>query len=76
MNNFSRITHDADIMGGKACIQGTRVTVGMIITQISEGKDFSVLLEEYPYLSQEDIYEALRYSAWLVNSREMDIATA
>ena len=76
MNNFPRITHNANIMGGKACIQGTRVTVGMIITQISEGKDFSTLLEEYPYISQEDIFEALRYSAWLVNSREMEIATA
>ena len=76
MSNFPRITHNIDIMGGKPCIQGTRVTVGMIITQISEGKDFSTLLEEYPYLSQEDIVEALRYSAWLVNSREMDIATA
>ena len=76
MNEFSRITHNADIMGGKACIKGTRVTVGMIITQISEGKDFSVILEEYPYLSQEDISEALKYSAWLVNSREMDIGKA
>ena len=76
MSNLPRITHNADIMGGKACIQGTRVTVGMIITQISEGKDSSALLEEYPYLSQDDIYEALKYSAWLVNSREMDIATS
>ena len=76
MNNFPRITHNADIMGGKACIKGTRVTVGMIITQVSEGKEFSVLLDEYPYLTQEDISEALKYSAWLVNSREMDIATA
>jgi len=63
-------------MGGKACIKGTRVTVGMIITQISEGKTFAKLLDEYPYLSNEDIAEALRYSAWLVNSREMDIVTA
>ena len=73
MNDFSRISHDIDIMGGKACIKGTRVTVGMIITQISEGKDFLTLLEEYPYLTKEDILEALKYSAWLVNSREMDI---
>jgi uncharacterized protein (DUF433 family) len=63
-------------MGGKACIKGTRVTVGMIITQISEGKDFSALLDEYPYLSMEDITEALRYSAWLLSSMEMDITTA
>ena len=64
MNNFPRISHNANIMGGKACIQGTRVTVGMIITQISEGKEISALLEEYPYLTEEDVFEALRYSAW------------
>ena len=62
MTNFPRITRNPDIMGGKACIKGTRVTVGMIITQINEGKDFASLLDEYPYLSQEDIVEALKYS--------------
>ena len=76
MNNFERISHDINIMGGKACIKGTRVTVGMIITQLSEGKDVATLLDEYPYLSEEDIIEALKYSAWLVNSREMDVVTA
>lgn len=76
MNEFTRISHDINIMGGKACIKGTRVTIGMIITQLSEGKNFSVLLEEYPYLVEDDIVEALRYSAWLVNSRELDVVTA
>ena len=76
MKNFERISHDINIMGGKACIKGTRVTVGMIITQLSEGKDIALLLEEYPYLSEDDVTAALKYSAWLVNSREMDIATA
>ena len=76
MLQFPRISHDINIMGGKACITGTRVTVGMIITQLSEGKDIKTLLDEYPYLTQEDISAALMYSAWLVNSREMDIASA
>ena len=76
MNQFTRISHNPGIMGGKACIKGTRVTVGMIITQISEGKSFATLLEEYPYLSNEDIIEALKYSAWFMNAIEMDIETA
>ena len=76
MNDFKRICHDINIMGGKACIKGTRVTVGMIITQLSEGKNVAALLDEYPYLSEEDISEALKYSAWLVNSREMNVLTA
>ena len=76
MEQFTRISHDINIMGGKACIKGTRVTVGMIITQLSEGKDTSSLLDEYPYLTKGDISEALKYSAWLVNSSEMDVVTA
>jgi len=75
MEQFPRISHKLDIMGGKACIIGTRVTVSMIVTQISEGKPFSVLLNEYPYLTADDITEALRYSAWMVDSKELDIAT-
>ncbi|MCL1787507.1 MAG: DUF433 domain-containing protein [Defluviitaleaceae bacterium] len=76
MEQFPRIGHDPEVMGGKACIKGTRVTVGMIMTLLSEGQTFAALLDEYPYLSGEDIAEALRYSAWLVNSREMDIIPA
>ena len=66
MERFARINHDINIMGGKACIKGTRVTVGMILTQISEGKTPDKLLEEYPYLSREDITEALKYAVWTV----------
>ena len=76
MARFPRISHDMSIMGGKACIKGTRVTVGMIVTQLSEGKSPETLLDEYPYLTVEDVFEALRYSAWLVNSREMDVLSA
>jgi uncharacterized protein (DUF433 family) len=65
-----------DIMGGKACIKGTRVTVGMIVTQISEGKSTDELLSEYPYLSSDDISQALKYAAWAVDAREAVIVSA
>ena len=63
MTQFPRISHDIDIMGGKACIAGTRITVGMILTQISEGVTPRELLAEYPHLTEEDIAEALKYAA-------------
>ena len=53
-------------MGGKACITGTRITVGMILMQISEGITILELLVEYPYLTEGDVAEALRYAAWAV----------
>ena len=70
MENFSKISHNVNIMGGKACISGTRITVGMILMQISEGATINELLEEYPALTLEDIAEALRYAAWAVGVKE------
>lgn len=76
MEQFTRISHNIEIMGGKACIKGTRVTVGLVVTQISEGKTISGLLDEYPYLNEEDIAEALKYAAWTVSAREAVIVSA
>jgi len=61
MEKFTRISHDPSIMGGKACITGTRITVGTILMQISEGTSIVELLAEYPHLTMEDIAEALQY---------------
>jgi len=70
MEQFTRISHDINIMGGKACIAGTRITVGMILMQISEGIKTDELLAEYPHLTEDDISEALRYAAWAVGVKE------
>ena len=70
MEQFLRINHDISIMGGKACIAGTRITVGMILMQISEGTTPDELLAEYPHLTEDDIAEALRYAAWAVGTKE------
>ena len=70
MEQFERISHNIGIMGGKACIVGTRITVGMILMQISEGTTIDELLAEYPCLTEDDIAEALRYAAWAVGAKE------
>lgn len=70
MEQFTRIKHDINIMGGKACIVGTRITVGMLLMQISEGTSSEELLIEYPHLTKDDISEALRYAAWAVGAKE------
>jgi uncharacterized protein (DUF433 family) len=76
MEQFTRIRHETGIMGGKACIAGTRITVGTILMQISEGTTPDELLTEYPHLTKEDIAEALRYAAWTVGTREELIVPA
>jgi len=71
MTGFDRITQDAALMGGKPCIRGMRVTVGMIVGQIGAGHTIDELLVDYPYLEREDILQALRYAAWLAEDREV-----
>jgi uncharacterized protein (DUF433 family) len=62
---FERITFDRDIMGGRACIRGMRITVALIVNQIAHGATVAELLEQYPSLEKEDIEQALEYAAWL-----------
>ena len=76
VQQFSRITIDPDIMGGKPCIRGMRVTVGMIVGQVGAGRSVDEILAEYPYLEREDVLQALRYAAWLAEEREVILATA
>ena len=74
MTSFSRITQNPAVMGGKTCIRGKRVTVGMIVGQIAAGASIDELLADYPYLEREDVFEALRYAAWRAEEREVELA--
>jgi uncharacterized protein (DUF433 family) len=76
MQELERITHNPMVMGGKACIRGMRVTVGMVVRQIAAGATPEVLLVEYPYLEREDIAQALRYAAWLSEERELPLSAS
>jgi len=76
MTRLNRITQQPDITGGKACIRGMRVTVGMVVGQIGAGHSFDEILAEYPYLEREDIMQALRYAAWRSEEREVVLANA
>jgi len=76
MEPFNRITLHPGVMGGKACIRGMRVTVGMIVGQIGAGLSIAEVLADYPYLEKEDILQALRYAAWRTEEREIALAEA
>ncbi len=76
MAQLDRITQDPGVMGGKPCIRGMRVTVGMIVGQIGAGHTIEEVLAEYPYLEREDILQALRYAAWLAEDREVTLPRA
>ena len=65
MFGFDRITFDPNVMGGKACIRGIRVTVSLIVNLVANGMTTDEIIEAYPYLEPEDIQQALSYVAWL-----------
>lgn len=71
MDRLKRITFDPNVMGGKPCIRGMRVTVGMIIGLIAAGHSQKEILKLYPYIEPGDINEALTYAAWRVE--EIDV---
>ncbi len=75
MDQFTRITQQPEVMGGKACIRGMRVTVGMVVSQIGSGHSVEQVLGDYPYLERDDIMQALRYAAWRTEEREVMLAT-
>ena len=73
MEPLTRITIDPEVMGGKPCIRGIRVTVGTIVGLIATGKTVEDILAEYPYLEREDVLEALSYAAWRAEEKEISM---
>lgn len=63
---FGRITHNPAVMGGKPCIRGLRVTVGMIVGLLASGYSRDRVVQAYPYLEPADLDAALAYAAWVV----------
>jgi uncharacterized protein (DUF433 family) len=48
----------------------------MIVGQVGAGHTIDEIPADYPYLEREDIFQALRYTAWLAEGREMVLASA
>ena len=73
MPAFDRITLDPDVMGGKPCIRGIRITVGTILGLLASGHTDDEILKAYPYLEREDIRAALGYVTWRVEEIEVAV---
>lgn len=69
MQALDCITFDSQIMGGRACIRGMRITVALVLNLLANGMTVSEIMADYPPLDAEDIRQALRYAAWLTEER-------
>lgn len=76
MKDLKRITLDPNVMGGKPCIRGLRMTVGTVIGLLASGFSSEEILKMYPYLEMDDLMEALSYAAWRSEEIEVPLAIA
>ena len=74
MKSLDRITINPEVMGGKACIRGLRVTAGTVVGLMAAGRSATEILQAYPYLEQEDINQSLAYAAWRLEEREVPLS--
>jgi uncharacterized protein (DUF433 family) len=70
---WTRITLNPEVMGGKPCIRGMRVTVGTIVGLMASGHSVPEILKAYPYLEEEDVRQALAYAAWRTQEQEVPL---
>ena len=69
-NLLERITTNPDVMGGQACIRGTRVTAATLVGLVASGASQEQILSGYPWLEADDISAALVYAAWRLQEHE------
>ena len=72
---FTRITVNANQMGGVPCLRGLRIPVATVVGLVAEGQNERQILDAYPDLEAEDIHEALRFAADAVRERVLPPAS-
>lgn len=73
---FDRITFDSNVMGGRACVRGMRVTVSLVLSLLANQMSVEEILQDYPYLEKEDISACLQYAVFLANEEVHPLSSA
>ena len=63
-------------MGGRPCIRGTRLTVGIIVGLLGAGRSVDDVLRAYPYLEKDDVQAELAYAAWRSEEIELPLTAS
>ena len=71
---FDRISVDAKVCHGQACIKGTRLPVHQIVGMLANGDTIENLQQAYPNIVRADILACLEYAAWLAEEQISPIA--
>ncbi len=73
---FDRITFDSNVMGGRACVRGMRVTVSLVLSLLANQMSVEEILQDYPYLEKEDISACLQYAVFLASEEVHPLGSA
>lgn len=76
MDPLLRITQDPEVMGGRPCIRGMRITVGTVVGLLASGHSETEILQAYAYLEKENIQVALSYVAWRAEEVEVPLRSS
>jgi uncharacterized protein (DUF433 family) len=76
MKALDRITLNPNVMGGRPCLRGLRVTAGMLAGLVASGHSRADIRKLYPHLQTEDITQALNYAAWRAEEIELPLQPA
>jgi uncharacterized protein (DUF433 family) len=71
---LDRITVNPGMCEGKPTIRDLRITVDFILKLLGDGYTAGEIIEKYPELEKEDIYQAAKYGAWLASEKTIAIA--
>jgi uncharacterized protein (DUF433 family) len=63
MTSFANIEANPEILGGKPCIKGTRISVEFILELVASGGSIDDIVKAFPHLTKEGVQEAILYAA-------------
>lgn len=73
---LNRIEVNPNICFGKPCIKGTRIWVSLILDLLASGYSIEKILEEYPYINEDDIRACIAYGAEMTREKFVEINTS
>ena len=73
---FDRLSVDHRVMGGVACVAGTRIPVATVVAMVAEGMTEPEILEQFPQLDTAAIRQSLLYAAEALRERELPLLSA
>jgi len=63
MKLLERITIEAGKCGGRPCVRGKRIRVTDVLDLLSNGASYGEILEDYPFLEEDDILACIAYAS-------------